>query len=215
MSNKTPLSKIVIASGNAGKIAEIEHALTNDTASSDLELISQKQFDYPEAVEDGLSFIENAIIKARHAARHTQLPALADDSGIVVDYLNGAPGIYSARFAGPDASDADNVAKLLNELNNASESQRSAYFYCALAFVRHADDPTPIIAEGIWHGQIATQTSGNQGFGYDPVFYIPSQQCSAAELSKSDKNKLSHRGQALEKFAALFHTTFQQTLTQS
>ncbi|PCI41087.1 MAG: non-canonical purine NTP pyrophosphatase, RdgB/HAM1 family [Moraxellaceae bacterium] len=198
------MSKIVIASGNAGKIAEIKHALETSSPQSDFELVSQKEFGFPEAIEDGLSFVENAIIKARHAAQHTQLPALADDSGIVVDFLKGAPGIYSARFAGADATDADNVEKLLHELKDISNQQRCAYFYCALAFVRHAEDPTPLIAEGIWHGTIATSPSGDQGFGYDPIFYLADQQCSAAELTKSEKTKISHRGQALKKFATLF-----------
>ena len=198
------MSKIVIASGNAGKIAEIKHALETESPQSSFELVSQKEFGFPEAIEDGLSFVENAIIKARHAAQHTQLPALADDSGIVVDFLKGAPGIYSARFAGTNASDADNLNKLLHDLKDASAQQRSAFFYCALAFVRHAEDPTPLIAEGIWHGTISTSPRGDKGFGYDPIFYLADQQCSAAELTKSEKSEISHRGQALKKFSALF-----------
>ncbi len=183
--------QIVLASGNRGKIAELSSLL----AELDIEILSQSDFQVVEAEENALSFVENALLKARNAARQTGLPALADDSGLCVDALNGAPGIYSARFAGPDASDADNNALLLEKLRD--ETRRSAHFHCALVFVRHADDPAPIICEGLWHGEILDQPRGENGFGYDPLFYIPDLQRCSAELDKAEKNRLSHRGLAL------------------
>lgn len=182
---------VVLASGNRGKLAELGNLL----AGMGITLRSQAEFDVIEAEEIGLSFIENAILKARNAARQTGFAALADDSGLSVDALGGAPGIYSARYAGEHAQDADNNAKLLNALKN--ETKRHAHFHCALAFVRHADDPTPIVTEGLWHGDILPAPRGSNGFGYDPLFYIADLNLSSAELSKEQKNKLSHRALAL------------------
>lgn len=182
---------VVLASGNRGKLAELGNLL----AGMGITLRSQAEFDVVEAEETGLSFIENAILKARNAASQTGFAALADDSGLSVDALGGAPGIYSARYAGEHAQDADNNAKLLHALKN--ETKRRAHFHCALAFVRHADDPTPIVTEGLWHGDILSAPRGSNGFGYDPLFYIADLNLSSAELSKEQKNQLSHRALAL------------------
>ncbi len=190
MSNK----RIVLASNNAGKVREINQLLEN----SGIEVLPQAQFDIEDAVEDGLTFVENAIIKARHAAKLSGLPAIADDSGIEVDALNGAPGIYSARFAGEGSSDEENLHKLLNELKSVPEEQRSARFQCLMVYMRHAEDPTPIICQGTWEGRILTTPQGENGFGYDPVFFVPEQDCSSAELDAATKNSLSHRGKALQ-----------------
>lgn len=187
--------KIVLASNNAGKVREINQLL----ASVQIEVVPQRDFNIPDAVEDGLSFVENAIKKARHAASLSGLPAIADDSGIEVDALNGAPGIYSARFAGPDASDEANLQKLLARLADVPEAKRTARFQCLMVYMRHAEDPTPLICQGTWEGRILFEPRGENGFGYDPVFYVPSQDCSSAELAPEVKNSLSHRGQALQK----------------
>ncbi|QQD18414.1 RdgB/HAM1 family non-canonical purine NTP pyrophosphatase [Spongiibacter nanhainus] len=185
--------KLVLASGNPGKLAELSDIL----ADLDAEVLPQSEFDVPDAVEDGLSFVENALIKARHAARHSGLPALADDSGLCVDALGGAPGIYSARYAGTHGDDEANNRKLLANLTGVDN--RRAHFHCALVFVRHENDPAPIICEGLWWGEIVDQARGDNGFGYDPLFYIPSLGCCSAELPKAQKNAVSHRGQALAK----------------
>lgn len=202
--------KIVVATGNAKKLKEIRAMLGADsTMDATWACVPQSDFDFPEAIEDGLSFVENAIKKARHAARHTGLPALADDSGLEVDALRGKPGIYSARYAGEHASDADNVDKLLSDLAALNEAGKlaSGRFRCVMALIRHADDPSPIIAEGSWEGVIVESPAGDNGFGYDPVFYVPQEQCTAAQLSDERKNMLSHRGQALSILAArLTHT---------
>lgn len=204
MPNKTQLNdskpaanteqKIVLASGNKGKLKEFQQLL----GQAGFEVVAQTEFDYPEAVEDGLSFVENAIIKARHACQHTGLPAIADDSGLEVDALQGKPGIYSARFAGEAATDADNNQKLLNSLVGLISSERSARFHCVLVYMRHSEDPTPIICHGQWEGRILQQLSGSNGFGYDPLFYVPELDCASAELSKEEKNKISHRGKAMK-----------------
>jgi len=186
--------KIVLASGNKGKLKEFQLLLGQEG----FEVLPQSDFDFPEAIEDGLSFVENAIIKARHACRHTGLPAMADDSGLAVDALRGQPGIYSARFAGEGASDADNNQKLLNSLVGLSTQERRARFHCVLVYMRHSEDPTPIICHGQWEGQILQQLSGDNGFGYDPLFYVPELDCASAELSKEQKNKISHRGKAMK-----------------
>jgi len=170
-----------------------------------IEVVSQRELGIEDAVEDGLSFVENSLIKARHAARISGLPAIADDSGLCVAALHGAPGIYSARFSGEDATDASNISKLLHELHRlgATEAnQRSAFFHCALTLVEHADDPRPIICEGSWHGEILTEPTGTEGFGYDPVFWVGSKNRSAAQLSREEKGALSHRGVALKKLVA-------------
>ena len=186
-------TNLVLASGNRGKLAELQQMLS----PLGLSVHPQQAFAVPEADETGLSFVENAILKARNAAQHSGHLALADDSGLEVDCLNGKPGIYSARFAGPDASDKDNVSKLLSLLETEPDANRSARFRCVLVLMRHAEDPTPLICQGTWEGRIALAPSGDNGFGYDPVFWVPDHQCCAAELSPEQKNALSHRGQAL------------------
>ena len=167
-------------------------------------LLPQSEFDVPEAAETGLSFVENAIIKARHAAQITGLPALADDSGLEIDALHGAPGIYSSRFAGDTATDADNIAAVLDALRDVPETERSARFQCILVFMRHAEDPTPLICQGSWQGQIMTEASGDGGFGYDPIFRVAETDCSAAELSSEQKHAISHRGKAMRQFLEAF-----------
>jgi len=183
--------KIVLASGNPGKIKEIQAILTNYS------IVTQQEFNIQEAEETGSTFIENAIIKARNAALHSNLPAIADDSGLVVDALNGAPGVISARYAGIHASDQENLQKLLIDMQDIPESERSARFICVIVLMRHAKDPFPIITQASWEGNILTHSRGKNGFGYDPVFWLPSENCSSAELSAPRKNQLSHRGQAL------------------
>jgi XTP/dITP diphosphohydrolase len=187
------MNKIVLASGNKKKLVELQSLLTGLS----LQIVPQSELSIPDAVEDGLSFVENAMIKARHAARLSGLPAIADDSGIAVDALGGAPGIYSARFSGEGADDASNNKKLLAALNNIEESKRTAQFHCVLVFMRHADDPVPLICHGVWAGSILFSPSGDNGFGYDPLFWVPTHQCSSAELDKEEKNRISHRGQAM------------------
>ncbi|WP_373097558.1 RdgB/HAM1 family non-canonical purine NTP pyrophosphatase [Zhongshania sp.] len=188
----TPNHIVVLASGNRGKLQELNDLL----GGLGIELRSQADYQVVEADETGLSFIENAILKARNAARQSGCAALADDSGLCIDALGGAPGIYSARYAGAHANDASNNAKLLAELSG--NTNRGAHFHCALAFVRHADDPAPIVCEGLWQGAILAQARGENGFGYDPLFYIAEHAKSSAELSKSEKNKISHRALALQ-----------------
>ncbi|WP_347251334.1 RdgB/HAM1 family non-canonical purine NTP pyrophosphatase [Legionella sp.] len=185
------MKEIILATSNKGKIAELEAIL------SPWHCIPQTSLGIKDAEETGLSFVENAIIKARHASQLGNKPALADDSGLVVQALNGAPGIYSARYAGMEASDNDNIQLLLNNLAAIPDSQRQAFFYCAIALVKHADDPTPLIAIGRLMGKITHTPMGDQGFGYDPIFYIESQQCTAAQLPAKIKNSISHRAQAL------------------
>jgi len=188
-------TKIVLASGNPGKIREIQAILT------DYSILTQQEFNIQEAEETGSTFVENAIIKARNATLYSHLPAIADDSGLVVDALKGAPGVISARYAGLQANDQDNLKKLLADMQGIPESQRSARFICVIVLMRHADDPFPIITQASWEGSILTQSQGKQGFGYDPVFWVPTENCSSAELSASRKNLLSHRGQALRQLA--------------
>ncbi len=186
--------RVVLASGNAGKVREINQLL----AGLAIEVVPQSDFGVPEAEETGLSFVENAILKARNAAAHTGLPAIADDSGLEVDALNGAPGIYSARYAGPGATDADNNAKLLQALNGVADEQRSARFQCLMVFMRHAEDPTPLICQGTWEGVIAHDARGDNGFGYDPLFEVVELGKRSAELPPAEKNRRSHRGLALK-----------------
>ena len=188
------MQEVVLASGNAGKIKELSQLLLQ----ANLTVVSQSDLNVPEVEETGLSFVENAIIKARNASQHTGLPAIADDSGLEVDALNGAPGIYSARYAGAAATDADNNEKLLKALQAVPEQNRTARFRCSLVYLRHATDPSPLIAEGHWEGRIVNTLQGNKGFGYDPVFYIPDLQCTAAQLTRERKSQLSHRATALK-----------------
>ncbi|NVK36797.1 MAG: RdgB/HAM1 family non-canonical purine NTP pyrophosphatase [Gammaproteobacteria bacterium] len=197
--------QIVLASGNKGKLVELQNALDD----FDVALIPQSEFDVTDADETGLSFIENAILKARHASLATGLPALADDSGLEVDALDGAPGIYSARYSimdgetGP-ASDEKNNQKLLNALKGVQPENRTARFHCVLAYVRHAKDPNPLICQGAWEGSIQTELDGHGGFGYDPLFFIQELNCTSAQLSKEEKNKISHRGKAIEQLKKQF-----------
>ena len=187
------LPRIVLASGNVGKLAELRELF----AGSGIELVAQSALGVSEVEETGLSFVENAILKARHAARATGLPALADDSGLCVDALDGAPGLTSARYAGRHGDSAANIDKLLEALRAVPDAQRDAHFICVLALMRHADDPALLLAEGRWHGRILHAPRGTGGFGYDPVFFDPQQGCSAAELDPALKSRISHRGQAL------------------
>ena len=190
--------KLVLASGNAGKLAELRDLLGDGFA-----LHAQSEFGVGDADETGLSFIENAILKARHAARATGLPALGDDSGLCVDALDGAPGLYSARYAGTHGDSEANIDKLLRELDGVHDAVRTARFVCVLALVRHPEDPMPLVAEGIWEGRILRARRGGNGFGYDPVFFSPAHGCSAAELPAAVKNRDSHRGIALAKLRTL------------
>jgi XTP/dITP diphosphohydrolase len=189
------MKKIVLASGNKGKVREFNEML----GGLQFEVVPQGEFAVPEIEETGLSFVENAILKARNAAMHTGLPALADDSGLEVDALQGAPGIYSARYSGPESTDAKNVDKLLEALAHVPEAERTARFQCIIVYMRHPSDPTPIIAQGSWEGRIALARSGSGGFGYDPVFHVPELGRSVAELNADEKNSRSHRGQALRR----------------
>lgn len=186
------MKEIILATNNRGKIAELQAIL------APTHCISQASLGIDSIEETGLSFVENALLKARYVSRITNKPALADDSGLVVKALNGEPGIYSARYAGANASDADNIVYLLEKLKNTPDHQRQAYFYCAIVMVQHATDPTPLIASGLLPGVIAKSAIGDHGFGYDPVFYLPSHQCTAAQLPASIKNTISHRAQALK-----------------
>lgn len=188
------MNKLVLASGNAGKVKEINNFLQ----ANGINVISQNEFDVPEAIEDGLTFVENAIKKARNACAHTGLPSLADDSGIEVDAINKAPGIYSARFSGEAANDEKNNIKLLAELDGVAESERTARYQCIMVYMESADDPTPIITQGSLEGRILTKARGDGGFGYDPLFWLEDKNCSAAELSLEEKNKISHRAIALQ-----------------
>lgn len=195
------MKKIVLASNNPGKVREFNQLL----ADLEIEVVPQSEFGVVEAEETGLTFVENAILKARNAALHTGLPAIADDSGIEVDALQGAPGIYSARFAGSGASDQQNLEKLLHDIEGIPEAQRSARFQCLMVFMRHATDPTPLICQGTWEGRILTAPQGDNGFGYDPVFFVPEEGCSSAQLPPDTKNRLSHRGQALRQLIEALH----------
>lgn len=188
--------EVVLATGNPGKLRELQALL----APRRWQLHPQSAFACPAVDETGLSFVENAILKARNAARHTGLPALADDSGLACDALQGAPGIRSARYAGAGASDDDNLAKLLGALQEVPETARGARFLCVIAFLRHAEDPCPVLAEGVWFGHIGRTPRGHAGFGYDPVFEVPGTGRTAAELAPAEKQALSHRGQALRAF---------------
>jgi len=187
-------NKVVLASGNPGKFNEFQQLLSG----SGIQVIPQSVFAIPDANETGLSFVENAILKARHAADLCGMPAIADDSGLEVDALNGAPGIYSARFSGKHATDEKNNLLLLSRLQDVPESERTARFQCLLVYLRHAEDPTPIICQGTWEGRIGFEEKGDNGFGYDPLFFVPEKNCYSAELPKEIKNQLSHRGKAMQ-----------------
>jgi XTP/dITP diphosphohydrolase len=186
--------KVVLASGNAGKVREFMQLLSG----VGMDVRPQSEFDVPDADETGLTFVENAILKARNAAKITGLPAIADDSGIEVDALQGQPGIYSARYAGVGAGAAACNEKLLKALEGVPEAERTARFRCCIVMMQHADDPSPIIAEGAWEGRILESLTGSEGFGYDPLFFVPTHNIAAAEMDSAEKNKISHRGQALK-----------------
>lgn len=191
----------VLASNNKGKLSEFKRLFAE--ANLDVNIIPQGQLDIEDAIEDGLSFVENAIIKARHASRISGLPAIADDSGLCVPVLGNAPGIYSARYAGEHGNDSKNNAKLVTDLQPIrSEQPIRGMFVCVLAMVRHADDSLPVIAQGLWHGEILEAPHGDGGFGYDPLFWLPDLQATAASLSAADKNRISHRGQAIKQLLA-------------
>ncbi|GKV74941.1 RdgB/HAM1 family non-canonical purine NTP pyrophosphatase [Pectobacterium brasiliense] len=187
------MQKVVLATGNPGKVRELASLL----ADFGLDIVAQTELGVDSAEETGLTFIENAILKARHAAHITGLPAIADDSGLAVDALGGAPGIYSARYAGVDASDQQNLDKLLLTLKDVPDAQRRASFHCVLVYLRHAEDPTPIVCHGSWQGVLTHEAAGSGGFGYDPIFFVPELGKTAAELTREEKNAQSHRGQAL------------------
>ncbi|MDC0407331.1 RdgB/HAM1 family non-canonical purine NTP pyrophosphatase [Candidatus Thioglobus sp.] len=187
------MKKIILASNNTGKIREFNAMLTGI-----YEVVSMSDMNVKEVPEIGLTFVENALIKARNASEQSGLPALADDSGIVVDALGGAPGIYSARYAGNHGDDKANTQKILDDMAQVADAQRSARFWCAIVFVEHANDPTPIIIQRGWEGEIMREKSGENGFGYDPIFYVPTHKKSSAELSSEQKNDISHRGKALQ-----------------
>lgn len=197
------MSRIVLASGNKAKLEEMRALL----AAKRVELLSQDEFDFDAAEETGLSFVENAIIKARHACRETGLAAIADDSGLEVDALDGAPGIYSARYAdcvGPGADEENNL-KLLSELEQVADDERSARFQCAIVLMRHAADPMPLVCQGTWEGSILFQPRGENGFGYDPLFFVPGENCTSAELPPARKNLLSHRARAIGKLLSCWN----------
>lgn len=204
-------NQIVLASNNQGKLAEFQQLF--ETANLDYQILPQSEFNIADAVEDGLSFVENAIIKARHASQISGLPAIADDSGICVPILNNAPGIYSARYAGEHGNDLANNKKLLQDLLPFRNGQKiDAMFVCVLALVEHANDPLPKIFQATWHGEVLEQAKGEHGFGYDPLFWLPELGLSSAEMSKEEKNKVSHRAQAMQLFTQYLHT---QILTNS
>lgn len=191
---------LVLASNNKGKITEFEHLF--EQLNLPVQVIAQGQLNISDAIEDGLSFVENAIIKARHAAKISGRPAIADDSGLCVPVLGGAPGIYSARYAGEHGNDAANNAKLLEDVKTIRLPDQTieAMFVCVLALVQHAEDPLPQVFQGIWHGELLEVPRGENGFGYDPLFWLPELGISSAELNKAEKNKISHRGQAMQLF---------------
>jgi XTP/dITP diphosphohydrolase len=199
---KPVMKKIVLATSNLGKIAEMLPLL----AGLDITLITQTELGVSDAIEDGHTFVENALIKARHASAKTGLPAIADDSGLMIDALNGSPGLISAHYAGVHGDNKGNIKKVLAELDDVPNEKRSARFYSLIVMLQHPEDPQPIIAEGIWEGEILISPRGENGFGYDPIFYVPEHQCSAAELPQDIKNTISHRGQALVKLRELIKT---------
>lgn len=202
------MATIVLATGNQGKVKELARLLANQN----IDIKPQSEFNVPDVAETGTTFIENAIIKARHAAKITGLPAIADDSGLEVDALNGAPGVYSARYAGENATDDDNTNKLLNALENIADDKRSARFHCVLVYMSHEHDPTPIVCHGVWQGNICREKHGEQGFGYDPVFWQEAHQMTSAQLPRDLKNKLSHRGQALQQLVPLLNKQLKEEI---
>ena len=197
------MQRTVFASNNAGKVAEVDALLRPGGYT----VIPQSEYLVPEAEETGLTFVENAIIKARNACAHTRLPAIADDSGLEVDALDGEPGIYSSRYAGAHGDDDANNSLLLAELAGVPDAERTARFRCVMVYMRHTEDPAPLICQGVWEGRVLETARGEGGFGYDPVFWVPSEGCSAAELPADTKNRLSHRGQALRALLRALNVT--------
>lgn len=197
------MTTIVLATGNQGKVNELSALFASQNKHA-INIVPQSEFNVPDVEETGTTFVENAIIKARHAAKLTGLPAIADDSGLEVDALQGEPGIYSARYAGEHANDEKNNKKLLEQLKDIKAEKRTARFHCVLVYMRHENDPTPIICHGVWQGSILTEPRGAQGFGYDPLFWLEELQQSSAELPRELKNQLSHRGQALQQLISHF-----------
>ena len=198
-------SRIVLASNNPGKIDEINRMLSN----TGIHVISQSEFGIPEAIEDKPTFIENALIKARHASSATGLPAIADDSGLVVDAINGEPGVISSRYSDPGANDERNIKKLLGKLEEMEGEARQCRFRCLMVYVRHADDASPIIADGTLHGLVHHCAQGSFGFGYDPIVWIPEMECTLADLNPEEKNKISHRGKALRSLVEQLRSEYQ------
>ncbi|MGV6810369.1 MAG: RdgB/HAM1 family non-canonical purine NTP pyrophosphatase [bacterium] len=201
------MKQIVLASGNQGKLREFQAMLATSAHTQHWQIHTQAAFNVGDVEENGQSFVENAIIKARHAAQMTGLAALADDSGLAVDALQGKPGIYSARYAGESSSDAANNAKLLTALQAVPIEKRQARFHCCIALMRHADDPAPLIAAATWEGRILFTPQGTAGFGYDPLFFVPEKHCSAAELAPTEKQRMSHRAKALQQLLQLLKTS--------
>jgi len=199
--------EILLASGNLKKLNEMRQILDG----FDVSLVAQSKFDVDEAVEDGLTFVENALIKARHASRLTGKPAIADDSGLEVEFLKGAPGIYSSRFAAPSASDEQNLQKLLQQMEGVPKEQRGARYQCVIVYLRYFDDPTPLICQGSWHGQITEDKAGGGGFGYDPIFFSTEKNRTAAQMTPEEKAAISHRGKALAKFQREFSALYRQS----
>ncbi len=204
-SQQNIMKEIILASGNKGKVREITSMLTGQN----IKIRPQSEFNVSEVEETGLTFVENALIKARHAAKISGLPAIADDSGIEVDALMGAPGIYSARYAGIGATDQENLNQLLQDVSAIDDPHRTARFQCVLVLLRHENDPTPIICQGTWEGSLLRHSAGDNGFGYDPIFWLEGRQCTSAQLSPEIKDQLSHRGQALRKLVAILEKSGQ------
>jgi len=198
------MKNLVLATSNRGKVTEMQPLLSDIGYT----IITQSELGVSDAIEDGYTFVENALIKARHASAATGLPAIADDSGLIIDALQGAPGLISAHYAGVHGDTKGNIGKVLKELNGVPKEQRSARFYSLIVMLKHAEDPQPLIAEGIWEGEILEAPRGESGFGYDPIFFVPTHQCSAAELPAEIKNLISHRGRALLKLRELLSTRF-------
>ena len=197
-------ARVILASSNPGKLGEIQAIL----ADFDVNVNPQSAFDIPDVAETGSTFVENAILKARNAASLAGLPAIADDSGIEVDALGGAPGVRSARYAGEGSTDEDNLAKLLTDMQDFPDSERAARFHCVLAYLDHPADPTPIVCQGVWSGRLLYAPRGRNGFGYDPIFYVPTHNCSSAELPSEEKNRISHRGQAVRELVIRLRARF-------
>lgn len=199
--------RVVLASGNPGKLRELRALL----ADLDLTILAQADLGVGDGQETGLTFVENAIIKARHAARVTGLPAIADDSGIEVDALGGSPGVFSARYAGSGADDRANLEKLLADVADVPDPARTARFHCVMVYLRHGLDPTPLVCDGVWEGRLLRAPRGSQGFGYDPIFFVPTHDCTCAELAPAEKNRISHRARAAQALSQALREHYYRT----